>query len=511
MDEVIIRKPGKLSEISPFLFGHFIEHLGRCIYHGIMRKKSAAGSDWEIDERVFELVEELKPPILRWPGGLFADTYHWADGIGRIDKRPLRKNEYWKKFGKRFGPPEPNAFGTHEFLDYCDGIQAEPYININMGTGTPAEAAKWVEYTNSKSSPSWLAGQRADNGREKPYGVKIWGIGNEMYGAWAKGHMRAEQYGREYLIYEQAMRKVDPSIKLVAVGAFDDFPRWSKNVLEIVGDRMDYLAVHIYIPNDPVRLFTVGLADNLKNYYSVVASPTTVENKLHWAWSRVTRVLGEDTHVRLALDEWNLMPHFLTHFVPSWRLRDALFAGGIFNALIRCADFVGMANYAQMVNVLGLIGVKRDKVFTTPVYWVFKLYSTLAGSKMLDIEVKGETFENKKLGNVPKFRDNTFLDASATIDEKTGIVTLFVVNRHRASSIKASISVEGLDVARKFEVHEVNGPHIHARNSASKEEIHGIRVSSGVFGIKPSYTFPAHSVTALVMKKVRIKAKKSRR
>ncbi len=190
---------------------------------------------------VAEAVAELQPPVIRYPGGCFADGYHWRDGVGLRDRRGVVFDEAWKSW-------DPNDFGTDEFIAFCRHVNAEPYLCVNCGSGTVREAADWVTYCNG-SLDTELGAQRASNAKQEPYNVRYWGVGNEIYGDWEIGHMDAESYARRFLEFATAMRTVDPSIELVAVGCDpQQEPEWNQQVLQVIGDQAEYLSVHRYVP-----------------------------------------------------------------------------------------------------------------------------------------------------------------------------------------------------------------------------------------------------------------------
>jgi alpha-L-arabinofuranosidase len=200
------------GEVDPRLFGNFAEHLGRCIYGGIYEEGSPLSDADGYRKDVMEATKQLGVTLLRWPGGNFVSGYNWKDGIGPRDQRPVRPEGAW-------GSTESNRFGTDEFLKYCERIRVEPYICINAGLGTIDEARHWVEYTNESRDTYW-AQQRRKNGRDKPYSVKLWGLGNELDGPWQLGHKNAADYTKFALEAAKAMRRVDDSIQLIASGYF---------------------------------------------------------------------------------------------------------------------------------------------------------------------------------------------------------------------------------------------------------------------------------------------------
>jgi hypothetical protein len=250
----------EIGAIDRKIFGHFIEHLGRCIYGGVFEPGSPLADERGFRADVLEAMRRLGVPNLRWPGGNFASSYYWEDGIGPVAQRPARFDLAWRTL-------EPNTFGTDEFMAYCRELGAEPYVCVNSSSGTLQEAAHWVEYCNLdvQKYPSYHARRRAENGHAAPYGVKYWGIGNEVYGAWQVGFSGAEEYARKCREYAHFMRAVDPHVKLVAVGA--DIPEWDEAVLRYAGDTINYISNHQY--------------HGQEDYHATVGAVRYVEEHLH--------------------------------------------------------------------------------------------------------------------------------------------------------------------------------------------------------------------------------------
>jgi alpha-L-arabinofuranosidase len=223
------------------VFGGFVEHLGRCIYGGLYEEGSPLSDDRGFRKDVLGLLRDLRLGVLRWPGGNFVSNYHWADGIGPKDARPRRPELAW-------GGEESNRFGTDEYLAYCEELGTDPYICLNMGTGTLEEALAWVEYCNSAGRTSWASRRRA-NGRDEPWRVIYWGLGNEMYGDWQVGAYSAEEYVREATRWARAIRMLDPQAKLVSCG-MNGWNDWDRVVIDGLASIVDYHSLHIYTGSD---------------------------------------------------------------------------------------------------------------------------------------------------------------------------------------------------------------------------------------------------------------------
>jgi alpha-N-arabinofuranosidase len=253
------------GEIDKNIFGNFIEHLGRCITGGIFDEGSPLSDARGFRKDVMTAVKDMAVPMLRWPGGNFSSNYDWRDGIGPRDKRPKRLEMAW-------GTVEDNRFGTHEFMDYVEAVGAEPYICLNLGTGTWADAQQWIEYVNGDQDTA-ITRQRRQNGRDKPWKVKYWGLGNEMDGYWQMGHRSASDYAAFALETAKLAKLTDPNVKLIAAGASNfragsDWIGWNRTVLEQVRDYADYISLHLYVGN------------TANDYADFVASPLEMDEKI---------------------------------------------------------------------------------------------------------------------------------------------------------------------------------------------------------------------------------------
>ncbi len=245
----------RIGEVNPHVFGNFAEHLGRCIYGGMFDEKSPLSDADGFRRDVLDAARGLGLTLLRWPGGNFASGYNWKDGIGPRAERPSRRDHAW-------GALESNRFGTDEFLRYCERLGVEPYLCINAGLGSVEDARNWVEYTNEAANTYW-AQQRRKNGRDQPWGVKVWGLGNEIDGPWQLGHKNAEDYAKFALEAAKAMRREDGSIRLIASGSSNfgpgaDWVGWNRTVLERLKTEIDYISLHTYIGNRDASRSTSG-------------------------------------------------------------------------------------------------------------------------------------------------------------------------------------------------------------------------------------------------------------
>jgi alpha-N-arabinofuranosidase len=475
-----------IGQVDPLIYGHFIEHLGRCIYGGILDDSDSTREELTVAMR------RIRPSIIRWPGGCFADGYHWRDGIGPKDQRPTRPNLAWHNADER------NLFGTDEFIAYSRGIGAEPYICANVGSGSPEEAADWVEYCNGTGNTTYAKMRRA-NGSEQPYGVRYWGVGNEIDETEHVneiGCLSADDYARAVREYSKLMRRISPDIKLVAVGSNRGEVDWNLTVLEKAGAYMDYIALHGYYGTD--------------DHYSTVAGPVYVEKRirmLHSAIELAAFTTGSERRIPIAFDEWNVWYRTRKDeeqlYEEVYELKDALFIAGAFNVLHRMSGIVKMANLAQMVNALGMIHVDAAGMVLTPLYHAFDLYANHTGSTVFDTFTLSETFDTHDKGGprgLEPLSGVPYLDAQATLreDGRGRTLCLAVVNRHKDEPIECGIRLDGFSTLGFAAVFELTGSSPLARNSMTDPNAVTVK-SRDSFKAGPDFVhmFAPRSVTVL--------------
>ena len=484
--KIVVNKERQVGRIDPNIYGHFIEHLGRCIYGGIIEKGSRLSDERGLRQDVLRAVKNIKCPILRWPGGNFASNYHWKDGIGSQDKRPVRFDFAW-------GAEETNRFGTDEFIEYCRAIGAEPCICVNIGTGTLDEAIHWLEYCNGTGN-TYYAKLREKNGHPEPYRVKYWGIGNENYGEWQVGYRSAKEYAKVLREYAKFMKVVDPNIKVVAVGADD--PEWDLEVVKTTGKYIDYISNHQYLGSH--------------DYYETVASVYWIEKRLKILKSVIEiaqPLTKEEQRVKIAFDEWNIWYRSTPENgnEENYALKDGLFAAGVFITLHKLCRSVTMANLAQLVNVLGAIHTEKHGLYVTPIYRAFELFVSHSGNIVLDTFVQSEHYDIEgemrfdkikfKLEGVP------YLDASGTLAENENKLYLAVINYQNEKEIDCPIVLDGFSPSPQAKIYELNGPDVMAMNDFDNPE--RIRIKDKTIkNVSPrfSYVFPAHSATVIEFK-----------
>ena len=378
--------------ISRHIYGHFSEHLGHCIYGGIwVGENSPIPNTRGIRNDVVAALKRLNIPNLRWPGGCFADEYHWMDGIGPRDKRPKMVNTHWG------GVVEDNSFGTHEFLDFCEQLGTEPYICGNVGSGTVEEMSKWVEYiTFDGESP--MANLRKQNGREKPWKVKFWGVGNENWGC--GGNMTAAFYADQYKRYATYCRNYgDNRLYKIAGGPNVDDYNWMETLMKNVGPwGMNGVSLHSY--TIPKTWGDKGSATQFdENEYIITIRNTMRMEELVTRHASIMDRYDPGKRVGLMVDEWgtwyNVEPGTNPGFLFQQNtVRDAIVAGINLNIFNNHSDRVKMANIAQMVNVLqAVIFTEGEKMMLTPTYYVYELYKVHQDAVLIPLSFQSPVYE----------------------------------------------------------------------------------------------------------------------
>src|SRR6266446_5077680 len=342
----------RIGTVDRRIFGQFIEHLGRCIYGGVYDEGSPLADARGFRRDVLDATRPLRIPILRWPGGDFVSGYHWLDGVGPVDDRPRRGGLAWHA-------EESNRFGTNEFIRYCRALGTEPYICVNMGTGSMDEAQAWVEYCNGTGNTHW-ANLRRKHGHPEPHGVRYWGLGNERYGGWQIGALNAEDYTKRAIEFAKVMKWTDSTIQLVSCGknGWDD---WDRVVLEGLARYIDFHSIHIY----------TGSSD----YYSNVLAPHQAERAIEICQALIERVRYTqriEHPISIAYDAWHVWFRTQNDTHPGleeiYTLSDALAVATYLNSFIRHCRSVSIANYAQLVNVIAPIFTSKQGLFLQTIY-----------------------------------------------------------------------------------------------------------------------------------------------
>ena len=423
---------------------------------------------------VFEKVKALRPAFVRWPGGNVAQDYHWRWGVGPRDERVTWVNLSWKN------EPEPSDFGTDEYIQFCRNIGAEPTITVNVeGRGaTVEEAAAWVEYCNGAPSTKYGA-MRAANGHPAPYNVRYWEIGNEIWGGWVRGHSDAATYARNLNRYAEALRAVDPQIRLIAVG--DNDMNWNRTVLAQAGAHIDYLAIHHYY----------GRNDTKGDPLNLMARPFHYE-RFYKEVAKLIRELVPGRSIKLAINEWGLD-------LPTERqysMESALYGARLMNVFERSGDVVGMSAVSDLINGWpgGIIQASRHNVFGTPTYWVNVIYGNHVGTSRLSTQVEGPTFDTTLEGKgIP------FLDVVTSRSSDGKHIYIKAINTNRNSAIKTGITLKGLAVASQANVETVTGETLESFNSFARPDAVSVKRWTHPAGPTFVLELPKHSVSVITL------------
>ena len=365
---------------------------------------------------VLQAVKNAKITVLRAFGGCYSDLYHWKDAIGPRNSRKKVKNLHWGIIeGAEFegiGPDIENQFGTDEFLVLCEEIGAQPYLNVNYGTGTPDEAANWVEYCNGSKNTEYGA-LRIKNGRNKPYNVEIWGIANEIYGFWEVGYEKLpENYAKKYLEFAKAMKEKDPTIKLVACGYENS--KWNRAILKGIGEQwVDYLSIHRYFPYYAGITRKKNHPHDERCYHALMASTPMIENYINDTWKDIVAALGENTHVRIAFDEWGVWYLMKDVIKTNYNLQDGIWTVLVLMTFQKKSEICPMANWAQLINTIGTIQTDPDGLILTPVYLAFKLFvDHMLNNLVEDVKVDCLMYDSPKYGRIPKRNNVPYIECN---------------------------------------------------------------------------------------------------
>ncbi|WPP40385.1 alpha-N-arabinofuranosidase [Paenibacillus hunanensis] len=421
--------------LSRHLHGQFAEHLGRCIYEGMwVGTDSPIPNTDGIRNDVLEALRELNIPVLRWPGGCFADEYHWKDGVGKPEERARMVNSHWG------GVEENNHFGTHEFLRLCELLDTEPYISGNVGSGTVHEMQQWVEYmTQDGTSP--MADWRRQNGRDEPWKLTYFGVGNENWGC--GGNMRPEYYADLYRHYATYVRNYgDNQVYKIACGANTDDYKWTEVLMREAGHLMNGLSLHYYtIPSGdffPVKGSATGFA--AEEWFRTLKNTLFME-ELIVKHSKIMDKYDPEKKVGMIIDEWGIWTDVEPGTNPGFlfqqnTVRDAVVAGVNLNLFYKYADRIKMANIAQMVNVLqAMVLTEGDRMLLTPTYHVFNMYQVHQDSERLDLQWESPEYV-MGAQSIPK------ISAAASKDAQ-GQVHITVCNLSHDESESFSCQIEG--------------------------------------------------------------------
>jgi alpha-N-arabinofuranosidase len=484
MDTITIRPNQSKGKINRNIYGHFSEHLGRCIYQGMF-----VGEDLQIPNvngmrtDVISALRNIKVPVLRWPGGCFADEYHWRDGIGPKESRKRMVNTHWG------GVVEDNSFGTHEFMELCRQIGCEPYVNGNVGSGTVREMSEWVEYLNSDGD-STVVRERWANGRNPSYGVKYWGVGNENWGC--GGNMRPEYYADLYRQFRTYCRNYgENKLTRVACGPSVDDYNWTEVLMKQAARHMDALTLHHYtVPGTWQDKGWATEADEAKYY--ITLDRANFMDELITKHLAIMDKYDADHRVGLIVDEWGCWHNVERGTVPGFlyqqnTMRDAIVAAMTLNIFNRHCDRVIMANLAQTVNVLqSVILTDGADMLLTPTYHVFDMYKAHQDADEAACDVSSGALPNGLRR----------INASASV--KDGVLTVTAANLSMAEPCDVDISVKDYPVktvSARILTGEINAHNTFENKTAVESKPYDVTSADGTV----TMTLPPCSVAAITI------------
>jgi alpha-N-arabinofuranosidase len=492
-------------EISPHIYGQFIEHLGGVIYDGIwVGRNSKIPNIDGIRKQFVDDMKRIGAPNFRWPGGCFADGYHWRDGIGAAGKRPRTYNYWQASMPPGLDHTETNEFGIHEFIRLCRLTGAEPYLAANMGSGSPQEFHEWVQYCNAPAGTVSLADERAANGDREPFGVRWWGVGNESWGC--GGNMTPQEYSTLYRRFVTQYPAYAPRPSLVAVGprghSKDLDLGWTTGFFEAMqGHRVpvDGLSVHYYTDfrNSPEKVSTF----DARGWYDVLREGVRTETVIEQHWAAMAKY---DTRrrTRLIVDEWGVWYHPGEETTPAHllsqplTLRDALHTAITFDVFNRHADKVAMANVAQTINCIhSLFLAQGDRFVRTPVFYVFEMYRSHMKGQLAAVNIRCHELQvpsRNSPGTIPG------LSGSASVKNK--MMTVTITNPSLDAAVTAQIHLAGGSLAEGRGTILTHADR-QARNSFERpDEVKPGPLSVTVRGSSVDVVFPPRSVALLELR-----------
>jgi alpha-L-arabinofuranosidase len=468
----------KIAQIDPNIYGAFVEPIRTVVYGSIYDPKSPFADENGFRKDFVQLVQQLKIPVVRWPGGNFVSGYNWEDGIGPKDQRPARLDLAWHQI-------ESNQMGTDEYAKLCSLIGAENFICINAGSGTLDQARYWVEYCNYQGGTHY-SDLRRKYGNEKPYKVKYWALGNEIDGPWQMGQKSAEDYCKFAIEAAKLMQSVDKDIKLIACGA-SNYGRgtnnawidWNDYVLEHMIGKIDYLSVHRYVRE---------VLGGETNFPAVMSRGLDIDEKIEIVKAlikKATAKSGSTRPVYISFDEWSAGGPGVGN-----TLTGSLMVAQHLNSFIRHADIVKMANITMLSS---LVGNSPEGDFKNALYLPFYLYSNNSHGTALDVDANCERYSNRAFNDIP------YLDVTAVLSDSGKAVVLNVVNRHEKNALTTDVVVQSGACSGSATVQEINAESVDSSNSRIQE---GVAIKSKEIqsqGNTINYSFPAHSFTQMLI------------
>ncbi len=456
-----------ISKIDNRIYGAFLEHLGRAVYTGIYEPDHPTADKHGMRKDVIDLVKELDIPMVRYPGGNFVSAYNWEDGIGPKKDRPVRLDLAWHT-------AESNQVGIHEFADWCESVGTDMMLAVNLGSRDLDAARNFVEYVNHPGGTYW-SDLRRKNGREKPWAVKLWCLGNEMDGPWQIGRKDATEYGKLASNTAKALRAFDKNLELVVCGSSNSdmptYPQWERTVLEESYDDIDHISLHMYFENYAKNTGNfLGLSHKLDNYIGTVAGIIDYVK----AKKRSSR------NVYISFDEWNVWYHTRNHdkfllqgdtwphhpplLEDNYNFEDVLQVGCILNTFIRRSDVVKIACIAQLVNVIAPIMTEPGgTAWRQTIFYPYHFASIHGRGTALKLVTTCPEYESVH-GSIP------YLDIAGVHDDQAETITFFAINRHGVQTLTTDISLQGFGTPSILEHKVIAHKNLEATNTAKNPD-----------------------------------------
>lgn len=455
-----------IDKIDNRIYGSFIEHLGRAVYNGIYEPEHESADDMGFRKDVLEMINELNVPIVRYPGGNFVSGYNWEDGIGDKSKRPQKLDLAWFTV-------ETNQVGVDEFQEWAKRAGTEVMMAVNLGTRGPDEARSLIEYCNSDTN-TYYANLRRQNGFEKPFGFKLWCLGNEMDGWWQICHKTAEEYGRAATETAKVLKWVDPSIELVACGSsshdMPTFGEWEKTVLDHTYEYVDYISLHCYYGNN---------AKDTKDFLARAEDMDRFIKETAAICDEIKAKKNSDKTVNLSFDEWNIWyrtkdeekamerwqyaPHLLEE---KFNFEDALLVGCMLNTLQNNCDRVKIGCLAQLVNVIAPIMTENGGgAWKQTIFYPYMYASSYGRGEALKVDAQSKGYKSKEGWDVP------YLHSAVIYSEEKDQVVVFAVNRSLNEDMELSLNPEGFDGYTLKEHVELYADDLNTENTAQGETV----------------------------------------
>ena len=477
-----------IGKIDPNIYGQFLSRRRGVADGGLYAPDHPDAGDDGLRTTVVEAIQATGTPIVRWPGGCTGTSYDWQEGIGPQEKRQ-------RTIDVHFGYDVGNGFGTAEFVAFCRRIGAQPHINLSTGLGTLRDALEWLEYANFTTDSRW-ANLRREHGYEEPFNIRYWQIGNENYGAWEVGYQSPAEYAIMAREWAKTLKKMDPTLKVLAVGGSDHHPDWDITVLEQALPHIDYLTAHRYWNFDGTRP---------DDQYDMIAGIGHIEEQLTKTVDQQIEHVGrklKTTHrPKIAFTEWNVRNLQQREMTSAWvpgnsqyRLTDALAVAGFLNMMQRQSQVVTLGSFAQSINVVGMLMVTEDAVIRETIYWPLVMSRQLSGNLAVDTLVESDTYSTQHRGI--EFSSIPYLDVSSTVDDSTGKLAISVVNRHRHEEITTRLRLRDATLPGEITVHELFHDIPDTRNTIDQPDaVVPRKRTESIAGNDMELTFPPHSYT----------------